>query len=138
MKASGYWAIAAGVVLTFLATGATAAYQRLAQAIASAEGFYVAGSRPQRNNNPGDLTVDITGAGIGWDGPFVIYASAADGWAALDQQTEEMLSNTSGIYNNAMTISQVASKYTTTNQAGWAATVAGQLGVGVDTPLSQI
>src|SRR5215471_15765462 len=47
---------------------------RLSEAIARAEGFYVSGSIPQRQNNPGDLTAG---------GTIMTFATAADGWNAL-------------------------------------------------------
>ena len=110
----------------------------LAEAIAYAEGFFVPGSRPARNHNPGDLTVDTTGAGVGHDGMFIVYANDGDGWAALKKQVSLMLTNASQIYNNQMTIRQVAQLYTTTDQLAWATTVAGRLGVSMDTKLADI
>lgn len=60
-----------------------AALDTLARAIAAQEGFGVAGARPTRNHNPGDLR--------GWfpypadaDG-FTIFPDDATGWAALKQ-----------------------------------------------------
>lgn len=110
----------------------------LAEAIAYAEGFFVSGSRPARNHNPGDLTVDTTGKGIGTDGPFIVYASNADGWEALKRQVTLMLTNASQIYNNQMTIREVAQLYTTTDQLAWATAVASRLGVSMDTKLSDL
>jgi hypothetical protein len=60
---------------------------KLADAIAHEEGYYVEGSLPQRNNNPGDLRhgngethpdnqPDAVGA----------FATPALGWAALERQ----------------------------------------------------
>ena len=111
--------------------------RRIADAIAYAEGFYVSGSRPQRNNNPGDLTRDITGTAIGNDGIYMVYGNAGDGWDALYQQVRLMFGGSS-IYNSAMSIAEMASHYTSTEQSAWAANVASRLGVSVDTPLSQI
>ncbi len=65
--------------------------QKFVEAIATQEGFYVAGSRPQRNNNPCDLRAD----GIVWKGQsgtdaagFCIFDTVEDGWRAgrLDVQ----------------------------------------------------
>ncbi|HEY2382497.1 MAG TPA: hypothetical protein VGK48_15080 [Terriglobia bacterium] len=61
----------------------SAVVSRMADAIAVAEGYPVEGSRSRRNNNPGDLERDLTGEGIGWDGPSVIYPTAEAGRAAL-------------------------------------------------------
>lgn len=115
---------------------------KLAYAIALAEGFFVAGSRPQRNHNPGDLETDITGAGVGFDGPYVVYGSDADGWAALTQQVNLMFGG-SHVYDPSMTIAQVGWHYADgaddpQGAASWAANVASQLGVTVDTPLSEL
>lgn len=114
------------------------AINAFSNAIATAEGFFVSGSRPNRNNNPGDLTVDTTGTGIGKDGPFIIYASAADGWAALNKQVQLILTDASNIYNSNMTLRDIASLYTTTDQSSWAQTVATTLGISLDVPISTL
>jgi hypothetical protein len=111
---------------------------QLAQAIANAEGFNQAGSLAQTNNNPGDLTVDITGTGTGTDANgFVIYGSADDGWNALYTQVQEMLSGTSGIYSPTMTIAQVGQSYAN-GDSNWASNVAAYMGVATSTPLNQL
>lgn len=138
--------IAALVLLVLLAAGVTltdVTVQRgvvgaFADAIAWAEGYYVPGSRPNRNNNPGDLTVDTIGKGTGKDGPYIIYGTAADGWAALRRQVELMFTGQSRYYKPNMTIAQVASRYTTTEQSAWASNVASRLGVSVQTRLDEI
>ncbi len=57
----------------------------LALAIARQEGYSIPGSRAARNNNPGNLRA--SSLAIGKDaGGFAIFASAADGWAALERQ----------------------------------------------------
>ena len=111
---------------------------RLADAIAFAEGFYVKGSRPQRNHNPGNLTLDLTGKSVGQDAIYVVYATDEDGWEALKKQVRMMLDNSSKIYNNAMSILDVAKRYTTTEQLAWARNVASRLGVTVDTRLMEL
>jgi hypothetical protein len=113
---------------------------KIADAIAFAEGFYVQGSRPQRNNNPGNLTVDLPGGGqgIGKDGIYIVYDTAADGWADLKVEIELMLTNRSRIYNREMSIVEVAQKYTTTQQFSWAQNVSHRLGVTPHTKLSEI
>lgn len=110
---------------------------KIADAIAYAEGFYLQGSIPNRLHNPGDLTVDITGRGIGKDGMYVLYSNDADGWDALRHQIRLMFSG-SRIYSAGMTIAEVASKYTTTQQSDWALNVARRLGVSTSTKLSDI
>src|ERR1700674_3647259 len=61
----------------------------LAEAIAHEEGFYVAGSLPQRNNNPGDLRHSPHSFHTS-DKPNAIgkIDSVADGWADLNRQLE--------------------------------------------------
>lgn len=109
-----------------------------AAAIAYAEGFYVSGSRAARNNNPGDLTVDTTGQAVGTDGPFMVYATLADGWEALKQQISLMLSGASAYYDPSMTLREIAAKYTATDPEAWAANVASRLGTTVDSTLSYL
>jgi hypothetical protein len=60
---------------------------KLADAIAHQEGFYVAGSLPQRNNNPGDLRHG--NAEVHPDNqPDAVgsFATPELGWAALNRQ----------------------------------------------------
>lgn len=114
------------------------AVSALSVAIAYAEGFYISGSRPARNHNPGDLTVDLTGQGIGHDGPFIIYANDNDGWTALKSQVMKIFNNTSSIYTSDMTIHDIATRYTTTEQNAWAMNVARSLGVSPDTKVSEL
>jgi len=118
--------------------GAQSVY-KLADAIAFAEGFYASGSnRPKRNNNPGNLSLDLGFPSVGMDGILVKFASLDDGWAALHKQISMMLNGTSQIYNADMTIADVASRYTATEQESWANNVAARLGVPVTTRISEI
>lgn len=111
---------------------------KIAQAIAFAEGFYVSGSRPSRDHNPGDMTQDLIGKSTGTDGSFVVYATDADGWANLYAQVELWLNGGSAHANSNSTITQIAGFYTTTDQTAWAANVANQLGVSIDTPIGEV
>lgn len=111
---------------------------RLAQAIAVAEGFYVPNSRPARDHNPGDMTQDLIGKGVGKDGAFVVFASDDDGWNNLYAQVVMWLSGQSAHANANSTIQQIADFYTTTQQDIWANNVAAHLGVSVDTPISEL
>lgn len=126
------------IALGVLMTTNSNVIDKFAKGIATAEGFYVAGSRPNRNHNPGDLTIDVTGKSVGMDGMYVKYANDADGWEALRKQVRMMFDNTSRVYNSTLTIKQVAAKYTTTAVAAWANIVAGYMGVSVDTRLDQL
>ena len=116
----------------------SAIVMRIASAIARAEGYFIAGSRPQRNHNPGNLTRDLIGKGVGKDGMFVVYASSEDGWSALETQVRMMLNNTSNVYRSDMTIAQMAAAYTTTQQAEWARNVSRALNASPDTKLNEI
>lgn len=111
---------------------------RLADAIAFAEGFYVSGSRPNRNNNPGDLTKTLGFPSSGFDGMYVVFQTLADGWSALRKQVSMMLDGSSSIYNPNMTIWEMAQRYTTTDQVPWATNVAAKLGVDINTKISEV
>lgn len=111
--------------------------QALANAIATAEGFFSAGSLPQRANNPGDL--ELGDQGQGTIAGKTIFASLQDGWDALYHQVSLMLTGASRIYSPSMTISQIAGFYTGgDNPTSWATNVANALGVGVDTTLQDL
>ena len=110
----------------------------LAKAIATAEGFYVDGSRPQRNHNPGDMTADLIGKGVGTDGPFIVYATDDDGWANLKAQIQKWFDGTSKNADSSSTIADLAGFYTNTEQSAWANNVANALGVSTDTSLSDL
>jgi prolyl-tRNA editing enzyme YbaK/EbsC (Cys-tRNA(Pro) deacylase) len=49
-----------------------------------------------------------------------------------------ILTDTSNIYNSDMTISDVAERYTATDQTAWALNVANKLGVSPDTKVSTL
>lgn len=119
-------------------TSAGAGVQKLAQAIATAEGFYLSGSRPARDHNPGDMTQDLIGKAIAKDGAFVVYANDADGWANLYAQINLWLSGGSQHANAQSTISDLSGFYTADNQSAWAVNVANAAGVPVDTPIGEI
>lgn len=112
--------------------------KKLSDAIQNAEGYNVPGSRPQRNNNPGNLELDITGTGIGKDGPYIVYKSYEDGRAALEHQVLKMFNGTSRIYEPRMTIAAMAQHYTGTQQQAWASNVAKFLGVDVTCQLNEV
>jgi hypothetical protein len=110
---------------------------KIADAIAFAEGYFVSGSRPRRNNNPGDLERDLTGKAAGWDGPYVIYRTPEDGREALEHLVRLMFSG-SHIYKPSMTIAEIARHYTSTDPEIWARNVASHLGVSAGTQLDEI
>src|SRR6516164_1156398 len=119
-------------------SSSSATIQKIAQAIAFAEGFYVSGSRAQRNNNPGDMTADLIGKSTGKDGPFVVYANVQDGWSNLYAQIQAWIDGSSSHADSSSTIGDIAGFYTTTDQAAWASNVANQLGVSIDTPIGEV
>ena len=101
------------------------------QAISVAEGWGQPGAIPTVRNNPGDIA-DANG--------IITFPSQLDGWAALHRQVEKMFDGTSKYYNPTMTISEIAAKYTATEQTAWASNVAAQLGFGFtpDSTLNEI
>lgn len=137
-------AVLLGIVVLYKVLGGvitmstTPAVQKIAQAIAVAEGFYVAGSRPARNHNPGDMTADLIGKSVGKDGPFVVYANDDDGWDNLYKQINLWLNGGSSHAGPNSSISDIAGFYTTTDQSAWAANVANHLGVSIDTSIGEI
>jgi len=140
MNRQAWWIIGAFVALAVF--GGTVAVNetqidRIADAIAYAEGFYTAGTRPARNNNPGDLTMDFGFPTLGMDGPFPIFATLEDGWRALKKQVSEILDNTSTIYNADMRIVDIAMHYANGDLA-WAGNVAARLGVSPYTRISDV
>lgn len=59
---------------------------RLLEAIATFEGYYVRGTRPQRNNSPGDLLYggeSIRFGAVRADGRFAVFPDPQTGWKAL-------------------------------------------------------
>lgn len=133
------WLILGALALVVLSSsGSVSRVNRIAQAIAFAEGFYVSGSRAERNNNPGNLTYAFGFPTSGYDGMFPIFATLEGGWAALHTQIQMMLDGTSALYSPDMTILEVARIYTTTEQEFWANNVASNLGVTISTPISAV
>ncbi len=58
----------------------------LLEAIAKQEGFYVPGSRPDRNHNPGDIEAGkfaLAHGAIGSDGHFAIFPDDQTGFEAM-------------------------------------------------------
>lgn len=127
----GPLALCGCAVAACICAGATPSVVRFAQAIAFAEGYWNANNqvlcqnRPARNNNPGDFV----GTGdAGSSGGYAVFTSPAAGFARLYQQLNLIISGGSAYYSLNMTIAQMAAKWTTTQQAAWAANVAAYLG----------
>ena len=88
--------------------------RRFAWAIAKQEGFFLRGTIPARNHNPGDLK-SVRGyrfpGQVGIDRHnHVIFRNDNAGWAALENQVRKMCTS-QGKYSAAMTIQQVARLY---------------------------
>lgn len=126
-------AIGGGVAAVDITTGQTSdlttVVEALAQAIATAEGFFVSGSLSQRSNNPGDLT-DANGS-------IEVFPTASDGWNALRRQVESMFDGSSRFYNPSMSLADIGQIYAGGDPA-WSSNVAAALGVSVDTTLNQL
>lgn len=137
------WAVA-GVVIALLVwlasnkqigTGTVATksqIQRIAEAIARAEGFYTDSTLLQRLNNPVGLKSVSTGT-------LRRFNTIQEGWEAAYRQIELILTNESSIYNKDMTIAQIAPIWTGNDRpAAWAVVVSGELGVNPNEPIYRV
>ena len=111
----------------------------LASAIARFEGFGTPGVWATINNNPGNLR---SGPGqIGTNGGFAVFATPADGYAALDKQiqTNESLGlNLNQFFGGEPGVyAGYAPAADSNNPAQYATTVAGWLGIDPTVPLTQ-
>jgi hypothetical protein len=141
------WALSSAGSLPSILGGSvsSAIVQKFAQAVAYAEGFYSGGSIPSLANNPGDIADNSVTEWAGDTGQritsangaqIIVFDSVQDGWNALYQLVETILSG-GGSYSSSWTLAQVGAHYA--NDAGeWASNVAAYLGVPVTTPISQI
>jgi hypothetical protein len=115
----------------------------LAQAIAHAEGFGVAGAIPTRANNPGDLVIPgWTGGSLGAES-ISVFANAGDGWAALYAQLQRIIDGRSSVYTLDDTFGEFADHWTGTDVSAWTSNVLGYLvtmgyGVTIDTPIAAV
>lgn len=135
--------IIGGVVLVFLTieffgggvqTSGNDFTTALANAIATAE------NSPASSNNPGSLGAgDVASENIVGrlnSAGVVLIDTIENGWTALRNKLDNILSGNSNVYSPDMTISQFAQVYTGGDNAdGWASTVANKLGVTTDTTL---
>lgn len=108
----------------------------LAQAIAAAEGYGVAGAIPTTANNPGDLKNGDIGYGTLGSG-ITIYGSSDDGWAALENQLELISSGQSAYYSPTMSIAQLGNTWAG-GDSNWARNVAASLGVPATTSFAAV
>jgi hypothetical protein len=120
----------------------SAIVQLLAQAIAAAEGFGVAGAIPTLANNPGDITQagqnfpGDTGQTMG-SAKIIVFDTVQDGWNALYVQVGNMLSGNDTLYPSTLTLEQAGLQYSGGSSA-WVANVAAALGVDPSTTLGQL
>lgn len=109
------------------------------RAIAYAEGANVAGSAPDRNNNPGDIS---DGSGIFGFDPAVTdsrvtqFPDKDTGWKWLYQKIENAATGKSAVYLPDMTWEQIAHKWAGNWQA-WVNNVCQYLGVSPSSTLRQ-
>jgi hypothetical protein len=113
----------------------------LANAIARMEGYNVAGSVAQRNNNPGNLRAGTGQIGTDANG-YAIFPSVDAGFAALDNQIQLNI-------NRGLTLTQFfqgkpgvyagyAPAADSNDPTNYANTVAGWLGIDPNTQLSSL
>jgi hypothetical protein len=116
--------------------------EKLAKAIAAAEGFGVPGAIPTKANNPGDITDDgDLGYGvIQSSGPhgaaITIYPTAEEGWHALYKKLHRALAGASRVYRSDMTLAQIGIKWS--GDPAWARNVARSLGCDCNLTLAQL
>ena len=103
------------------------AVNAMALAIAQAEGYQAPGTIPNRQNNPGDITVG---------GQIATFATPQAGWDALTKQVELMLGG-SQIYSPSMTLAEAGNLYSG-GDPNWAKNVAASLGVSTNATIGQI
>ncbi len=114
--------------------------QKLAHAIAKAEGFGARNAKPTRLHNPGDIRARCGNAypgqvGIDKQG-YAIFKTDRAGWAALEAQIDKIVVGASRFYSVNSTLRQLGRGYATSSI--WARNVAKNLGVTPDTSLFEI
>lgn len=107
--------------------------EALAHAIAKAEGFYLVGSLSNRYHNPGDLKGKSWTGYVG-KGGHAIFATDAEGQAALRHQLEKVIDGSSRYYTLNTTFTQMSHRYAT-NWKPWVKVVSTTLQVTPDTKL---
>lgn len=119
----------------------TAQVDKLAQAIAKAEGYGPPKAKPTRLNNPGDIRAP---RGVHYPGQlrierqgYVVFKTPAAGRVALQEQIVKIIRGESNHYTLNTTINQMARRYAT-NWRPWAKNVSKQLGVPGSTTLGEI
>lgn len=115
-------------------------YRPVSWAIAKQEGFFLKGSIPNRNHNPGDLktiNAHYYPGQIGRDKfGHAIFKNDYWGWAALEDQVRKMCVN-EGRYTNDMTIQQIGRKYAA-DWKRWSKNVARNLNCTPSTTIAEL
>ncbi len=114
-------------------------YRRFSWAVAKQEGFFIKGSIPNRDHNPGDLKSDTFRfpgqVGVDKHG-HAIFKNDYWGWAALEHQVKKMCAG-GGRYSPDMTLSQVGKGYAK-DWRRWSVNVAKNLKCTPQTTLSTL
>ena len=97
-----------------------------AKAIGTAEGFFVVGSRSNRNNNPGDfiLAPPASNYTTKSDGTYAIFDTVQDGWQALEDQLDLIRRGVSSIYNVDMSFEEMGQHWSPDGWENWSLNVA--------------
>lgn len=121
------------------ATDICSQYRPFSWAIAKQEGFFIKGSIPNRNHNPGDLKgvqhEYLGQVGLDKHG-HIIFKNDNWGWAALENQVRKMCAS-EGRYSADMTISQIGRKYAA-DWKRWSKNVAKNLNCTPSTTLAEL
>ena len=137
-----WWIVAAGIAIVLLGGLATSAETEqltqsfgkplsdFADAVGHAEGVYTVGSRPYRNNNPGDMILAPPASNYTdkSDGTYAVFDSMQDGWQALEDQLDLIRRGASARYNPNMTFTDMAAVYSPQGNLAWAKNVSIFLG----------
>jgi hypothetical protein len=120
--------------------GQTPLVVAIANAIAQMEGFYTPGTRPNVNNNPGDL---ISWGGVPTSNGFAKFPTAAAGWTALYTQVQLNINRGLNLYEFFAGKPGVYPGYASGGSAGnnpqaYANFVAQQIGADPNTPLNTL
>ena len=114
-----------------------------ANVIAQFEGFNSPGSRPARNNNPGDLKFAGQAGAVGADpGGFAVFPDPITGFQALYRQLQKYVTDFPNFTILDITAHYLGQVTPTVNAQGdaftYAAAVASGLGVDISTTLGQL
>lgn len=143
MKTETLLYIGAGLLIAALIFGgifmpANSLYDRMAKAIMEFEGYFE-GSVSWKNNNPGNLKLAGQAGAVGADSQgHAIFPDFQTGYRSLVNQVRIMFTAGGSIYNPAMSLYQVFSKYAEGNSREYAEFVAGRLGVSPQASLQEI